>query len=110
MGSGPYNSPWGARGHVGRGRCAVPRTPTSPLYRSGPYSWGPNPRHIEGLFVASPPGVGSRSAVPRTPTRPRYRHHGGSPIPPTDPSYRLRARSTGSGTHSWGPNPRHIPG
>eukprot|EP00661_Eupelagonemidae_sp_cell13_P020535 gene20535-biopygen11605 len=74
MGSGPYNSPWGARGHVGRGRCAVPRTPTSPLYRSGPYSWGPNPRHIEGLFVASPPGVGSRSAVPRTPTRPRYRY------------------------------------
>eukprot|EP00661_Eupelagonemidae_sp_cell13_P022012 gene22012-biopygen13243 len=32
MGSGPYNSPWGARRQAWRGRCAVPHTPTRPRY------------------------------------------------------------------------------
>eukprot|EP00661_Eupelagonemidae_sp_cell13_P024102 gene24102-biopygen16393 len=74
MGSGPYNSPWGARGHVGRGRCAVPRTPTSPLYSFGAVLLGPQPQTYKRGRWSSPPGVGSRCAVPRTPTRPRYRY------------------------------------
>eukprot|EP00661_Eupelagonemidae_sp_cell13_P021074 gene21074-biopygen22157 len=41
MGSGPYNSPWGARGQAGRGRFAVPHTPTRPRYSLRAGSTGP---------------------------------------------------------------------
>eukprot|EP00661_Eupelagonemidae_sp_cell13_P022404 gene22404-biopygen1166 len=54
------------RGGVHMGRCAVPRTPTSPLYRlrarstgSGTCCWGPNPRHMVGVWGVAPRGAGA---------------------------------------------------
>eukprot|EP00661_Eupelagonemidae_sp_cell13_P007865 gene7865-biopygen18077 len=99
-----------------RGRFGVPPNPLRAratdngpaLQVSGTYCWGPNPRHMGGPGVRRLQACGRRGrcAVPHTPTSPLYRRMGvaGRFLPP------LRARSTGPGPHSWGPNPRHIGG